>query len=72
MSVDDFAILAIVDPIWIVTTPSGMEIFESQGHGSLSWTPFRLRMEWRIRSPSRRGDILLRAPPILAQFEQPK
>ena len=36
MSVDDFAILAIVDPIWIVTTPSDMEIFESQGHGSLS------------------------------------
>ena len=27
MSVDDFAILAFVDPIGIVTTPSGMEIF---------------------------------------------
>ena len=39
----DFAILAIVDPIWIVTTPSGMEIFESQGHGSLCWTPGELR-----------------------------
>ena len=25
----------IVDPIGIVTTPGGMEIFESQGHGSL-------------------------------------
>ena len=34
MSVDDFAILAIVDPIWIVTMPSGMEIFQNQGHGS--------------------------------------
>ena len=31
----NFAILAFVDPIGIVTTPSGMEIFESQGHGSL-------------------------------------
>ena len=36
MSVDNFAILAFVDPIRIVTTPSGMEIFASQGHGSLS------------------------------------
>ena len=35
MSVDDFAILAFVDPIGIVTTPSGMKIYESQGHGSL-------------------------------------
>ena len=35
MSVGNFAILAFVDPIWIVTTPSGMEVFESQGHGSL-------------------------------------
>ena len=34
MSVDDFAILAFVDPIGIVTTPSGMEIIESQGHGT--------------------------------------
>ena len=40
MSVDDFAILAIVDPIWIVTTPIGMEIFESQGHGSLRWIAY--------------------------------
>ena len=30
MSVDNFAILAFVDPIGIVTTPSGMGIFESQ------------------------------------------
>ena len=33
MSVDNFAILAFVDPIVIVTTPSGIEIFEGQGHG---------------------------------------
>ena len=33
----NFAILAFVDPIGIVTTPSVMEIFESQGHGSLCW-----------------------------------
>ena len=72
MSVGNFTILAFVDPIGIVTTPSGMEIFESQRHGSLCWTPGGLRMEWRIRSPSRRGDILLGAPRILAHFEQPK
>ena len=35
----NFAIFAFVDPIGIVTTPSGMEIFEGQGHGSLRWTP---------------------------------
>ena len=35
MSVDDFAILAIVDLIWIITTPSGMKIFESQVVGLL-------------------------------------
>ena len=29
----DFAILAIVDPIWIVTMPSGMEILEAKGIG---------------------------------------
>ena len=37
MSVGNFAILAFVDPIGIVTTPSSMEIFEIQGHGSLRW-----------------------------------
>ena len=57
---------------WLNTTPSGMEIFESQEHGSLLWTPGGSRMEWRIRSPSWRGDILLGAPRILAHFEQPK
>ena len=65
-------ILAFVDPIGIVTTPSGKEIFESQGHGSSCWTPGGSRMGWRIRSPSRRGEILLGAPQILAHFEQPK
>ena len=35
MSVGNFAILTFVNPIGIVTTPSGMEIFESQGHGRL-------------------------------------
>ena len=49
MSVDNFAILAFVDPTGIVTTPSGMEISEGQGHGSLRWTPGGLRMEWRIQ-----------------------
>ena len=37
MSVGNFAILAFVDQIGIVTTLSGMEIFESQLHGSLCW-----------------------------------
>ena len=60
---DNFAILAFVDPIGIVTTPSGMKIFVSEGHRSLSWTPGGSRMEWQIGSPSRRGDILLGAPP---------
>ena len=32
----NFTIVAFVDPIEIVTTPGGMDIFESQGHGSLS------------------------------------
>ena len=72
MSVDNFAILAFVDPIGIVTTPSGMKIFESQGHGSLCWIPGRLRMEWRIRSPSRRGDILLGAPQNFGSFRAAK
>ena len=72
MSVGNFAILAFVDPIGIVTTPSGMEIFESQEHGSLRCTPGGSRMECQIRSPSRRGDILLGALRILAHFEQPK
>ena len=72
MSVDDFAILAFVDPIGIVTTPSGMEIIESQGHGSLCWIPGGSRMEGRIRSPSRRGDILLGAPPNFGSFRAAK
>ena len=33
MTVGNFATLAFVDPIGIVTTPSGIEIFESQGMG---------------------------------------
>ena len=36
MSVGIFAILAFMDPIGIVTTPRGMEIFEGQGHGSFT------------------------------------
>ena len=68
VSVGNFAILAFVDPIGIVTTPTGMEIFESQVHGSLCWTPGGSRMEWQIRSPSRRGDILLGAPQNFGSF----
>ena len=68
MSVDDFAILAFVDPIGIVTTPSGMQIFDSQVHGSLHSTPGGSRIEWQFQSPSRRGDILLGAPPNFGSF----
>ena len=45
MSVSNFDFLAFVVPIGIDTTPGGMEIFESQGHGSLCWTPGESRME---------------------------
>ena len=72
MSVDNFAILAFVDPIGIVTTPFGMKIFESQEHGSLCWTLGKSRVEWRIRSPSRRGDVLLGAPPNFGSFRAAK
>ena len=72
MSVDNFAILAFVDPIGIVPKLSGMEIFESQVHGSLRWTPGGSSMEWRIGSPSRRGDILLGAPPNFGSFRAAK
>ena len=72
MSVGNFAIVAFVDPIGIVTKPSGIEIFESQMHGSLRLTPGGSRMEWRIGSPSQRGDILLGAPPNLGSFRAAK
>ena len=72
MSVGNFAILAFVDPIGIVTTPCGMKIFGGQGHGSLRWTPGKSRMEWQIRSPSQRGDILLKAPPNFGSFRAAK
>ena len=68
----DFAILAFVDPVWVVTTPRLREILESQVHVSPCWTRRELHMERQIRSPSRRGDIPLGIPSILAHFEQPK
>ena len=72
MSVDNFAILAFVDPIGIVTTPSGMEIFESQGHGSLRWTP--VDCVWNGGSNLQAGVEIYywEHPRILAHFEQPK
>ena len=72
MGVDNFAIFAFVDPFGIVTTPSGMGIFEGQNHGSLCSTPGGSCMEWQIRSPSRRGDILLGAPPNFGSFRAAK
>ena len=72
VSVGNFAILAFVDPIGIVTTPGDMEISESQGHGSLCWAPGGWRIEWQIRSLSRGGDILLGAPPNFGSFRAAK
>ena len=45
---------------------------EGQVHGSLHLTPGRSCMEWRIRFPSRRGDILLGAPPNFGSFRAAK
>ena len=39
---------------------------------NLCWTPGGSRMEWRIRSLSRRGDVLLRAPPKFGSFRAAK
>ena len=72
MSVDNFDILAFVDRIGTVTTPGDIQMFGSQGYGILCWTPVGLRMEWQIGSPSRRGDILLGAPPIFGSFRAAK
>ena len=55
MSVGNFAILAFVDPIGIVTTPSGMEIFESQVHGSPEWIAYGMANP--ISKPARRYTI---------------
>ena len=68
----DFVILAVVDPVWVITTPRPMEILEGQVHVSLSPPPSGWHMKWWIRSPSRRGDIPLGTPSILAHLEQPK
>ena len=72
MSVDDFAILAIVDPIGIVTTPSGMEIFGSQGHGSPRWTPGEWHMEWRIRTPEPAWRYTIGSTPDFGSFSAAK
>ena len=44
----DFTILAVVDQVWIITSPRAMEITESQVHLSLSWTPSGWHIEWLI------------------------
>ena len=72
MSVDNFAILAFVDPIGIVTTPSGMEIFESQGMGVSVGLP--VDRVWNGGSDLQAGVEIYYwgHPRILAHFEQPK
>ena len=72
MSVDNFAILAFVDPIVILTTPSGMEIFESQGY-EIS-VEFSVDCVWNGGSDLQAGVEIYywEHPRILAHFEQPK
>ena len=72
MSVDDFAILAFVDPSGIVTTPSGMEIFESQVHGV--FVEILVDGVWNGGSDLQAGVEIYywEHPRILAHFEQPK
>ena len=62
MSVDNFAILAFVDPIGIVTTPSGMQILEM------------VDCVWNGGSDLQAGVEIYywEHPRILAHFEQPK
>ena len=72
MGVDNFAILAFVDPIGIVITPSGMEIFEAKGMGVSVGLP--VDGVWNGGSDLQAGVEIyywehLR---ILAHFEQPK
>ena len=71
----DLAILAVVDPVWTVTTPSGIKIFEYQGHESLHSTPGEWHVKGRIQSPSRHGDTplgkYLRFWPILSSQNDP-
>ena len=69
---DNFAILAFVDPIGIVTPPTGMEIFESQGHGSLSWNPGGSRIDGGSDLQAGVEIYYWEYHRILAHFEQPK
>ena len=72
MSVDNFAILALVDPIGIVTTPSGIVIFESQGMGPS--VGLSVDGVWNGGSDLQAGVEIYywEHPQILAHFEQPK
>ena len=70
MSVDNFAILAFVDPIGIVTTPSGMKIFlEAKGMGVSVGLP--VDGVWNGRSDLQAGVEIYywKHPRILAHFE---
>ena len=72
MSVDNFAILAFVDPIGIVTTPSGMKIFWSQDM-EVS-VGLLVDCLWNGGSDLQAGVEIYywEHPGILAHFEQPK
>ena len=61
MSVGNFAILAFVDPIGTVTTPGGMEIFESQ---RLDWIGLQVDCVWN-------GGSDLQAGMEIYNWEQP-
>ena len=69
---EDFAILAFLDPIGMVITPSGMEIFESQAIGVSVGLP--VDGVWNGGSDLQAGVEIYywEQPRILAPFEQPK
>ena len=72
MSVGNFAILAFVDPIGIVTTPSGMQIFESKSMGVSVGLP--VDRVWKSGSDLQAGVEIYywEHPRFMAHFEQPK
>ena len=63
---------ALVDPVLPVTRPRPMGILDNQVRVSPHWTPIGWHTEKRVRSPSRRGGILLGILLFLAQFRLPK
>ena len=72
MSVDNFAILAFVDAIGIVTTPSGIRSLRAKGMEVFGGLP--VDREWNGGSDLQAGVEIYywEHPRIFAHFEQPK